>query len=346
MVTASGMTVVMNAAANQIQIFNNKTEQITSSPQLLGQPFDVAISTDGLTAYTAVRNSGLVEIFGTATGNIVTSISIPSVTRLVEGPNEHMQLAFSDDPQTLVGTTNTVPNANSFFVINTSTNTVTAIQEPAGSQPFSAVFDPSDSSDNTAFILNCGSGCGGVNGSTSVAPSVVRVNFSNPSSPVFSAPIPVSGATVGLLTGSSLFVAGTPPGSATGTMQVINTGSLAASTPVSISNGLHTQMAMTNNGRLYIGASNCSIGTASNNQVAGCLSIFNTSTQAVVIPVEPSVRSNFNVTGFQPISDRNVIYVCQGGELDIFDITTDAPSTSITQIDVVGNAFAVVQIDP
>jgi hypothetical protein len=105
-------------------------------------------------------------------------------------------------------------------------------------------------------------------------------------------------------------------------------------------------MALTNNGRLYIGASNCTIGTASNTQVAGCLSIFNTSTQAVVIPVESSVRSNFNVTGFQPISNRNVIYVCQGGELDIFDITTDAPSTSITQIDVVGNAFDVVQIDP
>jgi hypothetical protein len=40
------------------------------------------------------------------------------------------------------------------------------------------------------------------------------------------------------------------------------------------------------------------------------------------------------------------MYVCQGGELDIFDITLDAVSPSITPIDIIGNAFGVVQIDP
>jgi hypothetical protein len=66
----------------------------------------------------------------------------------------------------------------------------------------------------------------------------------------------------------------------------------------------------------------------------------------VKFPEEPSFRQSFDVTGLQPISNRSVIYVVQGGELDIFDTTTDAVATGITAIDVVGKAFDVVQIDP
>jgi ferredoxin len=46
------------------------------------------------------------------------------------------------------------------------------------------------------------------------------------------------------------------------------------------------------------------------------------------------------------VSGRNVMYVCQGAEFDIFDITTDALASSITQIDIVGKVFGAVQIDP
>ena len=348
--TASGTSVLLNVGASQITIVDNTKEQVTVSSTLLGPPFDIALSTDGLTAYAAVRNSGFVEVVATASGNVAADVPIPSVTRLVEGPKEQRLLAFSDDPQNLVGTTNGVPNANSFFVINTSVNAVTAITEPPGSQPYTAVFDPTDTSDTTAFILNCGTECGG-----SVPPNVVKVNFSTPTSPVFSAAIPVCGATVGMVSGSSLFVAGTPPNpppqpqcALPGTLQIIDTGSLTAGAPFAITNGLHTLMAMSSNNRLYIGASNCTIDAPdSQNQVAGCLSIFDTGSNTVKpTPRESAFRQNFNVTGLQQISGRNIMYVCQGGELDFFDITLDAPSPSITPVDVIGNAFGVVQIDP
>jgi hypothetical protein len=341
--TASGTSVLLNVGARQITVVDNTKEQVTFSPMLVGQPFDIAISTDGLTVYAAVRDNGLVEAVTTSNGNIAATVPIPSVTRLVEGPKEQRLLAFSDDPQSLVGSTNGVPNANSFFVVTTNGNAVTAINEPPGSQPYTAVFDPTDTNDTTAFILNCGTACGGT-----VAPSVVKVNFSNPTAPVLSAPIAVSGATVGLLSGSSLFIAGTPSGSATGTLQVIDTGALTASAPFTITNGLHTQMAVTSNNRLYVGASNCTIDAPdSQNDVAGCLSIFDIGSLTVKpTPRESAFRQNFNVTGLQQISGRNIIYVCQGGELDIFDITLDAVSPSITPIDVIGNAFSVVQIDP
>jgi hypothetical protein len=48
----------------------------------------------------------------------------------------------------------------------------------------------------------------------------------------------------------------------------------------------------------------------------------------------------------QPISGRNIIYVVQGSEIDIFDTNTDTLAPGVTQIDVIGKAFDVVQIDP
>lgn len=339
MVTASGTTLILNSTLSNLTVFDNATELVTFNTAMQGQPFDIALSPDGLTAYAAIRNVGVVEVVNTQTGSIVGTMNIPSPARLVEGPKGHKQLAFADDPQILPGT-----QANAFFVIDTGTNTFVPIQMPAGSQPYTAVFDPNDANDTTAFILNCGTECGG-----SAPPSVAKVNFATPSAPVitFVGGTPIAGATVGLLSSSSLFVAGTPSGSATGTLQVINTGSLTAGSVINITNGLHTIMATTTNGRLYIGASQCTPGPVTPQAtVTGCLSIFNTNTQAVIIPSESSLRQNFNVTGFQQISNRNVMYVVQSGELDFFDITTDAVSTTITPIDFSGIAIDVVQIDP
>jgi hypothetical protein len=108
-------------------------------------------------------------------------------------------------------------------------------------------------------------------------------------------------------------------------------------------------MAMTSNNRLYVGANNCTVSPVAPpavNQVFGCLAVFDTTAHTVFVPPESSLRQNFNVTALQPISNRTVIYVVQGGEIDIFDITTSQPSTSINQIDVLGDALGVVQIDP
>lgn len=330
MVTASGTTLILNSTLSQITIFDNSTELVTFNTAMQGQPFDIALSPDGQTAYAAIRNVGVVEVVNTQTGSIVGTMTVPSVARLVEGPKGHKQLAFSEAPA----------GNNTFFIIDTGTNIAAPISSPLLDHPFTAVFDPSDTNDTTAFILSCGAECGGTTA------SVARIDFSGPI-PVISTPIPVSGATVGLLSGSSLFVAGTPPGSPTGTLQVVNTGSMSAGSAFNITNGSHTVMAATSNGRIYIGATQCTPGPVTPQAtVTGCLSIFNTSTQGVIIPSESSLRQNFDVTGLQQISNRNVMYVVQGGELDFFDITTDAVSTSITILDVQGKAIDVLQIDP
>jgi hypothetical protein len=52
---------------------------------------------------------------------------------------------------------------------------------------------------------------------------------------------------------------------------------------------------------------------------------------------------NGEVTGIQPISRRTVVYVVQGGQLSIYDTTTD--KLQKTQVDIVGQAVDVLQID-
>ena len=127
---------------------------------------------------------------------------------------------------------------------------------------------------------------------------------------------------------------------------MINTSTSTAGPDIPITDGLHENMALTTTGRLYVGAGSCTVqaGTAANT-TRGCLSIFNTSSSTVIFPAESSFRQNFNVTSLVPISGRNIIYVIQGGELDIFDTTTDALAANITQIDIVGNAVAGVLLD-
>jgi hypothetical protein len=68
------------------------------------------------------------------------------------------------------------------------------------------------------------------------------------------------------------------------------------------------------------------------------LSIVNTSKSTVVVPPLQG-----DVTGIQPISRRNVVYVVQNGELGIYDTTTDKLQT--TQVDIIGQAVDVKQVD-
>src|ERR1051326_4231184 len=343
-VTAGGQSVALDSTQNDLTIIDNAKEQVTASAVLQDLPSDVAITTDGKTAFAAERNLDSVQFANTADGSVSPSlIHVPAARRLVMSPNGSKLLVFSD-PQSQT-------NIHTFFVIDTATKALAAVTSSSLDQPITAVFG---SSDNQAFVLHCGAEWGGT------AAGVVSVDFSGVfSTPAVPAtvgtPVSVPAATVGLLNGSSLFVAGTPttlplgltcPLSRCGTLTTVNTGSLTASAPVAITDGLHGKMALTNN-RLYIGATGCTVdpGTAANT-VRGCLSIFNTATPGVKFPQESSFRQNFDVTGLQPISGRSVIYVIQGGELDIFDTTTDAPATGITQLDVVGRAFDAVQIDP
>jgi len=342
MLTAGGTTIVMDSPSSEITVIDNATEAVTFPSPIGDQPFDIAISPDGKNAWAAMRNFGFVQSVDTTTGVARPVLRIGNARRLVMSPKGTKLLVFPD-PQGQIA-----PNTHTFFVVDTATSAVQVVTDAVNlDQPFTAVFNGGETQ---AFILNCGAECGGTNASVTFA------DFTNPTAtfaPIL--PISVPGATVGLINGTNLYVAGTPsqppsvagcPISRCGVLSVINTSSLSAGTFIPITDGDHEKMAFANN-RVYVGALGCTVepGTATNT-VRGCLSIFNTSTSAAVFPTESSFRQDFDVTGLQPISGRNIIYVVQGSEIDIFDTNTDALASGVTQIDVVGKAFDVVQIDP
>ena len=363
-VTGGGQTAILDSSVAQVSIFDNTKETVTFAPLVADIPSDIVITQDGKTVWVAERNNGFVQAIDTATGIVTTSVPVPSVHRLVLSPNGTRLLAFSDNPQGLPGPNpqpgQPNPFQDAFFVIDTTnavtTHQATPIKLSPGDQPFSAVFNTSETQ---AFILNCGSGCGGNDGTpaaTPTPPSVLNVDFTNAAAPVQGTRVAVPAATTGLLANGNLYIAGTTSPTAavspgTGFLQVVNASSLTlASSPVQITDGLHTFMALTSNNRLYIAAQNCTVGPVqSNNTVTGCLSIANITNPAaptITVPTESSFRQDFDVTAIQPISNRSVAYVVQGGELDFFDLNTDAVSTTITRIDIVGKAVGVVQIDP
>src|SRR5581483_6051346 len=199
-------------------------------------------------------------------------------------------------------------------VIDTGSKAVTATIG-GFSRPVFGVFT---SDDTKAYIMNCGPECGGAaadaNGNTSV--SVLDMT-ANP--PAITQSVVVSAATVGLLNGGSLYVAGTPPGAdcagsppglTCGRRNVVNTSNLTVSTTgVVISDGFHDRMVSTSNNRVYIGARTCTnIQASSSASARGCLSIFNTSSNTAVVP--PTFG---DVTGIAPIMGRDVVYVVQQG---------------------------------
>jgi hypothetical protein len=172
--------------------------------------------------------------------------------------------------------------------------------------------------------------------------------------------VQVDGATWAIISGSTLYVAGTSTLTASnactgqttaaqvcGRLDMVDLGSLTVTGTAVITDGHHDRMDMGSNGRLFIGSYNCTnIGNVNNpsGEVRGCLSIFNTNTGAVVIPPD-----NGDVGGLQGFVRRNVEYVAEGGALRVYDTTKDVLLINdfVPQgtIDVVGHVGDVKAID-
>jgi hypothetical protein len=161
--------------------------------------------------------------------------------------------------------------------------------------------------------------------------------------PTPGAVIPVNGATIGFLSGSTLYVAGTgtptgplcssiknaAPTAATycGTLDIVDLATMQdpyynnPAREIAITDGYHDRIDMSVNGQLFIGSYTCTnIGNVNSPQgeVRGCLSIYNTSNGAVVIPPD-----NGDVTGLQSFSSREVEYVAEGGNLRVYNTLID-----------------------
>ena len=336
-------TLVFSGADNQLSFISNSQQTNTSTLTLPGSTESIVVSPDSSTAYVAVpaasivgQQPGAVEVINLFSGAITAEIAVPAVHHLSIDNSGNRILGFSDNSDSVA----VITPSN----IGTGNPVVTLV---AGfDRPVWAYFS---SDDNTAYIVNCGAKCGGAQA------SVQKLDLTT-DPPTPSTPAPVPAATVALVNGTTMYLAGTPvPASpCTGqTTQATSCGLLTIfdltsmtvtnASDIVITDGYHNRIALGANGQLFVGAHDCTeiippIPPPQGAEVRGCLSIVNTQTAAVVIP-----PANGDATGLQPIAKRNVVYVVQGGELQIYDTTTD--KIQKTQIDISGEAIDVKSVD-
>lgn len=264
--------------------------------------------------YAAVRNTisttfvpGEIEFIDTTnTSATVQRIPVPFVTGLTINHAGTTLLALSDQNDNVV-----IADP-----VALTTKTITGFARPI------AAFFSSD--DTKAYIVNCGAQCG----ASGQPASVTVLDMTNPAPPTTS--VPVQAATTALLDGTTLYVAG--PGTTAGSLTVLNVNG-ATVTPsgpaAAIGDGTPQIMRVVGT-KLFVGARTC---------VSGCLSIVDLSSKAATIDPPKG-----DVTGITAVPGRNEVYVAEGGEVRVYDTTTNKESTSVF-IDVVGKAEDVAILD-
>ncbi len=332
---------------NQFSIINNHSESSAGHATLPGNTDSFVVSPDSSTAYVAVptapvvgQSPGVIEVISINGGGLLGEIDIPSVHYLAINNSGNRILAFSS-------------NSDSVAVVtpsNLGTQNPLVTYVGGFDRPVQAFFS---SDDTTAYVVNCGAECGGVQASiqqldmtTGTLGSYGAVCATDPSQGKQCA------ATVALLSGSTMYLAGTPytagPAGAPSfnckgaqgetltcgmlTIFDLNSMTVTNATPIAITDGYHNRIAIGYNQQLFIGAKTCTEivppqPPPPGAEVRGCLSIYNTLNVAVGAVAPGAVfipPANGDVTGIQPISQRTVVYVVQGGSLSIYDAYFDA----------------------
>jgi hypothetical protein len=233
-------------------------------------------------------------------------------------------------------------------------------------RPIKALFSADG---GTAYVLNCGPECGGSKASISllpVAPLIFLLGKQSGLLPCNSAPcansnsvpitnIPVpGGASNALVDTSTMYVVGQrlmPDGYFGGFLTVLNlaTNTVVASTgsspnPVSISDGMpgaDSRMLEADDNTLWIGMTKCNEGERFyNNQPYGCLTMYNTSTNKVIL-LEPYIG---DATGIAAVTGLHKIYTAQGGQVYI-NSTKDGTAIDNQYVTVTGTAYDVAYMD-
>ena len=354
---------------------------IGSGVRLPGPTSSLAVPTSSQTGFAAVPSAtvngfallGAIEVLNFSTSSL-TSIAVNNAQTVVSNSTGTQLLVFSSDSDlvTVLLPAAAVPPVDTTCLTTAPTppNPVTpgspcaVITAPSFSRPVNAVING-----NTAYILSCGTQCGGsaFNGSNALLtcgsnPTAVAqacVSVFDLGSLTVTRSIPVDAATMALLNGSTLYVAGTPSvnndcsGQTTaatvcGRLDVIDLNAVTVTATATITDGYHDRMDLTANGQVFIGSVNCTnvgnVNNPGNGEIRGCLSIYRTADGSVLIP-----RDNGDVTGLQGFATRTVEYVAEGGQLRVYDTTRDILLINdfVPQgtIDIVGFVHDVKAID-
>jgi hypothetical protein len=358
------LAMTFDPGSNSVFAVDTTHEQGIGRVQLPGLTQSMVIPTAAQIGYAAVPSAsvngytfvGAVDEFN-LTGSIVTTIAVPNAQTIVANSTGSQLLVFSSDSDslTVLSPLNAVPPVDLSCL--STPNAVCSII--AGfSRPVNAIVNGT-----TAYILNCGFECGGSQQASVAVFDLNALAITNT--------IPVNGATIAFLSGSTLYVAGL--GTTTGqlcssltnsinhatkatycgTLDIVDLNTMSdpyfasPSTEIAIPDGFHDQMDMSVNGQLFVGSNDCqNVGDVGNpsGEVRGCLAIYDTNKNAVVIPPD-----NGNVDGLQSFTSREVEYVTEGGNLRVYDTTKDVLLINDLilegTIDIVGYVGGIKAID-
>jgi len=322
-------------------------------------------------AYAAVPSAtvsgfsfiGAVDSLNFGAGQL-TTIAAPSAQTVVSNQDGTQLLVFSNgsDAITVLSPNAAVPPVDTSCVNpapNGPPNAVcTIVQDPRLSRPVNAIVNG-----NTAYVMNCGFECGGTQQA-----SIALFDMGNLT---VTSTITVNGATDAVLNGSTLYVVGNgtptgplcsnltnsinPPTAATycGTLDIVNLSTMSdpyynnPGVEIAIPDGYHNRIDLTTDGQLFVGSRTCTnIGNVNNpvGEVRGCLAIYNTTKNALVIPPD-----NGDVDGLQGFTTRYIEYVAEGGNLRVYNTTKDVlyinsdflPTGSIDVVGYVGDIKAI-----
>jgi hypothetical protein len=235
-------------------------------------------------------------------------------------------------------------------------------------RPVKAVFSADGS---TAYVLSCGAECGGSTASVSLVPiapmiftpgiqsGLLPCNLATiapcPNSavkPVVNISLHGGGASNALVDSSTMYVVGQQPqviqGQTlfAGTLTVVNLGNNTAANPVGISDGqpgATSRMIEADDNTLWIGMTGCTTGVrfaANPASGYGCLTMYNTSSQQVVL-LEPYIG---DATGIAAVTGLHKIYAAEGGQVYIYS-TTNGSSIDNQYVTVTGTAYDVAYMD-
>ena len=356
---------------NLFSVINNTTESNVSHFSLPSYTESFVVSPDSGTAYVAIpnapvvgQNPGFVLVVNLLQGSASGQINLPSVHYLWMNNGGNRLLAFTDVLSSLYGQNCSTTPAFAFVIIPSEVGIepCPVIPVPGFDYPVQAYFTPDDT---TAYVVNCGPECGG--NQASVQP--FDMTSCDPDHLTCGAPGQAAGvdaASVALVQGSTMYLAGTPYANGAPSFtclgakgETLNCGELTIfdlttmsvmASQIPITDGYHNRIAMGANGQLFIGARTCTEilpqqPPQPGDEIRGCLSIYNSlSTQVgsvppggVLIPPE-----NGDATGIQPIAQRTVVYVVQGGSLLIYDVTIDALEYNPNNPNNPGEIFGLV----
>jgi hypothetical protein len=310
------VVLAFDSATNRVNVVSTTKESLTGTIPLPGATTSMAVPQASLgfaavpTATLNGSSPGAVVEMNLTTGGVTATIGVPNAQTVISNSTGTQLLVFSNDANAVT--------VVSPLLLNTGSPVTVAV--PGFDHPVYGFFNGSN-----AYILNCGAQCGGTQAS-------VQILNLGTTPPTAGAAVPVDGATIGFVNGSTLYVAGVSPsnnqctGETTmaticGRLNLVDLGSLTVTGSAVITDGYHDRIDLALNGQLFIGSHTCTnIGNVNNvsGEVRGCLSIYNTLNGSVLIPSD-----NGDVTGLQSFSSRDVEYVAEGGNLRVYDTLTD-----------------------